>query len=267
MRPTTCRRAYVAQLLAIGLVVGAVAATGCAPVAQVRQTLDLRDTQQRFAQAVIVDNGASVDPFVAGQSEALFAAVIDDLDDQRIAGLEPRLQANAWMMRSVAAWRSGRAAEALASAERGLAASALQAQSRDQVLLTLIPALVIDSDLRQRLSRDDKRVSADSYAGPDGYRANFETAVGAVDRARALVGPATPESTVHYVSYHAWRVLTNWRYVISRIEAADARQAARQAAADFLDGAGLEASATAAATAIPSDAALRRLIREQGGPD
>lgn len=66
------------------------------------------------------------------------------------------------MMRAVAAWRTGRSDEALAWAERGLAAPALQAQSRDQVLLTLIPGLVIDSDLRRRLTRDGQRVSAES---------------------------------------------------------------------------------------------------------
>lgn len=95
MRSATYRRIHVVLALALAIAISAAARASCAPVAEVRQTFDLRDTQQRFAQAVIVDNDASIDPFAAGQSDALFGAVIDDLDDQCIAGLEPHLQANA----------------------------------------------------------------------------------------------------------------------------------------------------------------------------
>lgn len=263
MRHISYRREYGAVVLALGM--GMAALTGCAAVNEVQQTFELRDVQQQFSQAVIADNNAVIDPFIAGTSEALFGRVIDALDDQRIDDLDPRLQANAWMMRAVSAWRTGRAAEALAWAERGLASPGLVAQSRDHILLVLIPALVIDTDLRQRLTSDGRRVRAESYDAPDGYRANFETAMRTVESARSLVGVATPATTVDYLNYQAWRVLTNWRYVVSTLDTREARAAAGEAAKLFLRSDGLDASASAAAAAIPDDSPLRQRIGEQGG--
>ncbi len=143
----------------------AIALAGCAQVTRVQHTFALRDVQQQFTQAVQVDNAASVDPFLAGQSEGLYGTVVTALSDAQIAALDPQLQTNAWLMRAVSEWRSTHPAQAITAAEHGLAVPTLVPQSRDQVLLALLPALVIDSELRTRLAQGRPRSSRDIPAG------------------------------------------------------------------------------------------------------
>lgn len=243
----------------------AIALTGCAQVTGVRQAFELRDVHDLFARAVQADNTATIDPFLGGHSEALYREVAQTLSDTRIAELDPRLQPNAWLLRAVAAWRTGDQAGAVAAATHGLAAPGLVPQSRDQILLALIPALAIDAELRHRLAQRTSAPSFDEYSNPTGDRIDFETAVTHLTAAEALIGPATPAAVIHYVAYQRWRVLNNWRYTINRLDQRAARQNAHVAAAAFLHTDNLQTAITAAAEVIPTGEPLRQLITAQSG--
>jgi hypothetical protein len=255
-RPTFRSRLTLLGMLAITL-------AGCAQVTSVQNTFALRDVQQQFTQAVQVDNAASVDPFVAGQSEGLYSAVVAALSDAQIAALNSQLQANAWLMRAVSEWRSMHPAQAITAAEKGLAVPTLVPQSRDQVLLALLPALVIDSELRMRLAQEAEAVSVEHYEDADGYRHNFETALDTISAAHALAGTATPPNVGYYLEYQRWRVLSNWRFVINRLATREARKTAFDAAATYLQVADIQAAAETAANAIPDGEPLRQLLRNQ----
>lgn len=233
---------------------------GCTTLQTGQQAFELRAVHATFAAAVTADNTATVDPFLAGQGEALYTEVKRALTDAQIATLDPRLQANAWLLRAVAAWRTGEPAVAISAATRGLAVPELVPQSRDQILLALVPALAIDSELRERLARQPGSWSAEAYAGA---HADFVTATTRLGEAEALIGPATPATVIHYVAYQRWRLLTNWRFAINRLDTRAARQAAHAEATSRLAGVTLAQAIDAAATTIPEGEPLRQLLERQ----
>lgn len=223
-------------------------------------TFEYRQVQGDFEEAVLADN-AQINPII-DRSQELYEEVAAELTDERIAKLDPRLRANAWLLRSFSEWRSGQLAEARKSAEQGLEADPVE-HSRDDILLHLIPALVIDSEVMTAWGASGRQTDPAEYAAS--WEKDFGTALAKVAEAKARIGPATPSSTTYYVEYQRWRILQNWREVINSIP--DAQRAQRTVARDRakVDGKALQDAAQESRDAIPATHFLRQQIVAQGG--
>ncbi len=233
-------RPFTSLLLAVSL---ALVAASCP------RTLAYRAVQDDFETAVLAD-GPGLDP----------QAVVASLDDARIARLDSELRANAWMMRSFSEWRAGALDAAKVSSERGVRAGPVPG-SRDDVLLHLVPALVVDSQVMDAWQAGSRTLAlADYRAGPG---RDMATALAKLEEAQRRYGASTPVSTKHYVAYHRWRLIQNWREIISHLPTPAERNAAREQARQ--DGRSLREAADAARDAIPAGQPLRQRIAEQGG--
>jgi hypothetical protein len=247
MRPSTPGHYRSAALLALL----AVLLTACG-------TLEYRQIQSEFNQAVQADNSGV--PFTDQH-----ANILDQLTPDYIQGLDPRLRPNAWLLRSVSAWRMGSNDVALVSARQGLREPTLAAGSRDQVVLEMIPALVIDSDLNRRWIEAGRTLT-----GPE-YSATYET-TGFVQAWRQLSGPAseavsqaTPAEVIAYLHYQRWRLILNWAAVITSVQPNQDFVAAQVRACTGL---GVDRDPMFAAQQevdqIPAHSPLTNLIRAQG---
>ena len=196
-------------------------------------TLNYRDIQADFNAAVQADNvrtAESLGALTSSGSDALYEGIRARLTDQRIAALDARLRPNAYVIRAVAEWRTGKLAEARATALAGLKLPNVAGSARDRMVLEMIPALVIDEELVLRFKGAGSALSKQAY--DQGYAADFATAAAELGKVSGTLQPATPISIVYYVHLQRWRVLQNWRIVISRIQdGPDARQAALEDAA------------------------------------
>ena len=241
------------------------------------QTLDYREVQSRFNEAVALDNGATVsgNPF----AEADYEGVLQDLTSEDIDLLEPRLRANAWLLRSFAEWRTDRLGSegAAHSAANGLAQKPATG-SRDEVLLRLMTALVIDRELELAWGAAGQQLSLAAYnpgehavAAPTqtrDYESDFATALDAWNRAKRAAGAATPPTTLYYLEYQRWRILQNWQAVIFSIQAGDDTDAVRGKElrdAGGIAGQQLKDLERESLQAIPENHALRALIRAVSG--
>ena len=231
----------------LALAVLAVSLTGC-------RVLDYRAVQRDFNLAVQADNAEQ--PFTEPHAQ-----IVATLTTNYIAKLDPKLRPNAWMLRAVSAWRSGQLELARTSAEQGLHESALQAHSRDAVILKLVPGLGVDSELLGKWRVASNHLSAAQYAP---FASDFRTAWDQLQSAQAEVGPPTPESVISYVHFQKWRVLEDWRIVLSGLTDDTTRQSARDEAKQVL-GKDLKEAADAERNAIPAGHPLREYIRARGG--
>jgi hypothetical protein len=223
-------------------------------------TFQYRQVQSDFEAAVLADN-AQLHP-VIDRSEELYREVAESLTAERIAGLDPELRPNAWMVRSFSEWRSGQLTKARESANEGLEARPV-ANSRDEVLLHLIPALVIDAEVMDAWVDSGRRTDPVEYE--TSQEEDFGTAIEKVGEARGRIGPATPPSTAYYVEYQRWRILRNWLSVIAGFpdtEPAEMRAASSRAK---VDGKTLDQAAKESRDAIPATHFLRQQIVAQGG--
>ncbi len=233
---------------------GAIALFAATLLCSACSTLDYRAVQGDFEHAVRVDNEGTVNPFV-DSSPALYAAVVARLAPDAIERLDPRLRANAWLLRAYAAWRAGDLETASDSVVQGRAA-APPPGSRDDVLLALLPALIVDSEVM------DAWEAAGRPATPAWYRQHekdFETAWEQTEQARARRGRATPPGVDDYLSYRRWRLLRNRLEVISRIDDPDQLTAALDRGRTQV-GRPLQEAAAGARDEIPAAHALHRLI-------
>jgi hypothetical protein len=225
-------------------------------------TLEYSRVQGRFEEAVVADN-AEHNPItdVAGR---LYAGVAAELTAEGIAELDPKLRANAWLLRSFSEWRTGEFKAAISSAESGQNASPA-AGSRDDVLLALVPALAIDASLRVergRLKRESGSNEIDRANYDTRFKPDYETATQKVDAARKKFAAATPDSTRYYVEYQAWRIISNWRDVVTSLPVLEAGTALQEAK---VGGKPLAEAAEAAKAAIPKNDGLAKLIAAQEG--
>jgi hypothetical protein len=239
----------------VALVLAGLAA-GCA-------TFQYRALQRDFIEAARTDNEAAVDPLAASAADtgAAYASIASALTPERIAGLDPKLRANAWVIRSYSQWRAGQYREAINSADSGLKAPGVG--PRDRVLLQLLPALVVDSEMTDRWIEKNRKLNEAEYA-PFGKA--YAEAYGELGKADDLVDASTAPSTRYYVAYQRWRILSNWSLVIASVDTmtSPARRAAL-ADAEKVVGGPLSRAADAARDRIPDGHPLRQLIRSQGG--
>ena len=235
--------------LAFGL--AALLFTGC-------QTLDYRQIQNDFNQSVEADNTGN--PFVGQHTR-----VLERLTPEYIGKLETKLRPNAWMLRSVSAWRVGSNEVAITAAREGLKEPTLVPGSRDHVVLEMIPALVIDSDLNRRWIEAGRTLTTSDYV------ATYETN-GFVQAWKQLSGPAsqaikasTPQEVVAYFHYQRWRLILNWTAAIVSINPTTNIVAAQAQACTILK---VQRDPLFAAQKeveqIPDSSAFARLIKAQG---
>jgi len=267
LRGRVCVAARLLLIVAL-----AVSATACS-------TIDYRGVQADFNHAVSVDNSVTVTghPF----TDPGYADIVGHLTDERIAALDPRLRANAWLLLSFSQYRLdelGTNTGAMRSQSRGIAAEPT-AGSRDDVLLKLIPALVVDRELeiewvamKRTLTpaQYDPTENGGSAESSVNFERDFKSAIETVDLAMQATGPTTPPSVNSYLHYQRWRVLANWRSVILSIHDVngsddEARNEELNDAKVFLGGTSLGDSVRAERDQLPKHHTLRALIRAQGG--
>ena len=235
---------------------GAAALGGCA-------TFSYRDVQRDFNEAVQADNVGNVRTLEAlgaltGGAEGLYESVRQRLTTEAIGKLDARLQPNAFALRAIAEWRVGKLAEARATAQEGLRLSNVTGSPRDEMVLRMIPALVIDEQLVGRFRAAGQQVSKQEY--DERYAQDFATASDVLKDVMAAARPATPDSILRYVVVQRWRVLQNWRIVISKIQdGPPARQAALQDASSRLGG-DLPQEIEQLRGMVPPDDPLRKLM-------
>jgi hypothetical protein len=240
--------------------------TGCAMFGTVSSTIDYREVQRDFNSAVQADNVRTAEGLGAllasTNADQLYDQVRIRLTDDQISKLDERLRLNAYALRAVSEWRTGKLGEARATAQTGLQLPNVSASPRDEIVLRMIPALVIDAQLVTAFRQAGGRLSKQTYDSQ--YAANFATAADAMKGVTAItatLSPATPASIINYAHLQRWRILENWNIVISKIEdGAPARQAAREDAKRRLGGVELDAEIKAEQKLIPPDDPLRKSI-------
>lgn len=236
------------------------------------RTVEHRSLQDEFSAAVRADNNPNHAAFTY---ENPYQPVLDRLTDEKLRDLAPKLLPNAYMMRAVAAWRTGDLALARSSASAGLNPElehpAAQG-TREDVLLHLLPALVYDSEATRAWIAAGRALTHDGYFGAgqqseagvdDSFAAAFESLQDAIGR---FDDEVTPEGVRDYCNYQAWRILLNWEEVLTTLEPRETRRAATAVAAE-VTGAdpdsddGLLGVASTFGNAIPRQSPLGKLVR------
>jgi hypothetical protein len=257
MKPNAVRQA----MLLFALFGAVVVLTGCATVSTIGSTLDYREVQRDFNSAVQADNVRTAEglgALTSTNAEQLYEQVRTRLTDEEISRLDERLRPNAYALRAVSEWRTDLLGEARASAQTGLRLPNVSASPRDEMVLRMIPALVIDAQLVMAFRKAGGRVSKQTYDSQ--YAADFATAAATMKRVTTSLTPATTVSIVNYVHLQRWRILENWRIVISKIEDGPAaRQTALADATRRLGGPLLD-EIKAESAMIPPDDPLRKSI-------
>lgn len=249
------------DLFVAALVVMLVTVTACG-------TIQYRDVQGEFVEAVSADNAWSVSPFGASAADGLYRSILVQLTDEYITKLDDRLKLNAWLLRAVSEWRLGEYSNAKDSAANGLKdMQPNQNGSRDHVILAMLNGLIIDSSRLPKYrelatNTPNKQITLTEYE--DEFSADFKTALKALDDGYDLAGPATPPEVGFYYNYHRWRIIQNWRSVVNSIEPEESRNTAKNDAQERL-GKKFRAAMDAERNSIPTGHPLRELIRVQGG--
>jgi len=221
------------------------------------RTLEYRSIQAEFEVASQGDNYSSATTFTESSvfTDPGYQAVLNKLDADYIGQLDEKLRPNAWMLKAVSEWRVGKLKEAHVSATQGLAANPIE-HSRDKVLLTLLPGLIIDSEIHKKWLNSGESFSSEEYATA---KRDFVTALNFISVAEAEFGPATPESAKYYCYYQQWRIIQNWWQVIIK-QPADTSAQLRDEARGHLGGKTPIDAAEETKAKIPSNHQLRLLI-------
>ncbi|MFO1486533.1 MAG: hypothetical protein U1F71_24435 [Verrucomicrobiaceae bacterium] len=225
-----------------------------------KPVLTLAEIQHKFDDAVKQDNLATVTQGVSPN----YGEILDALTNGFIGTItEPKLKANAWMMRGVSEWRTERLSRVPDSSAAGLRAGPVP-HSRDDILLHMLPALAIDSEVTDNWMKSGKAFTAAQYEAL--AEKNYLTAFGKLDEAKEQFGPATDDETKNLCAYHRWRMLLNWDAMIIHMNAPENEQeAASDRASAHFGGTSLAKLARAARESIPSSSPYRKLAESQMG--
>lgn len=233
------------------------------------RTILYREVQSDFNRAVDADNARAESPFVDW-----YQSVTDTLTDDYIAKLDEKLRPNAWMLRGFSEWRSGNYSNANNSAAKGWQEIERQkttapnlASSRDGIVLTMLPGLVQDSRLRDRLQATGTHLTVDGYQ--TNFLPQFKAVLTQFREAKQDFAAPTPPAVKIYWDFQTWRVLQNWRFTIGKLPAGeDATKQAYTHAHTFVTNSfptlagstNLAGSIKVVKEAIPADHAYRKLI-------
>jgi hypothetical protein len=195
------------------LILIAALASSCA------STFTYRDIQKDFNNAVQAENipDPSAIGSISSSPQAGYEDVLKRLDDKYIQSLDPRLKMNAYAMKAVAQWRTGKLSEAKQTADTGLALTNVPPSPRDRMVLLIIRPLVNEQDLRGRYLKlpEPQRLTTNEYQKI--YAKDFANIAAALKKAAAQATPDTPDSVLYYVYFQRWRVLQDWDTVISHL--------------------------------------------------
>ncbi len=190
-----------------------------AVVSSCASTFTYRDIQKDFNDAVQAENTRNIEAvgLITSSSLAGYENVLARLDDKYIQSINPKLKMNAYAMKAIAQWRTGKLSEAKQTAATGLALGNVPSNPRDKMVLMIIKPLVNDQDLgvRYRQLREPRRVSLTDYQNI--YAKDFADAAADLKYAAAQATPDLPEDVIFYVYYQRWRVLQNWNTVINHL--------------------------------------------------
>jgi hypothetical protein len=248
------------SVIGTALVVLLVAVTACG-------TIQYRDIQGEFVEAVSADNAWSVSPLGASAADGLYNSILVQLTDDYIAKLDDRLKLNAWLLRAVSEWRLGELSKARVSAQNGLTNKQdNQVESRDHVMLEMLDGLIIDSDLKVKYrelikDRPNEVITLKEYNGGS-FSLDFDTALRKLNSGYGKSGPATPPEVGWFFHYHRWRIISNWLIVVTSIEPGEDRKIATTEAESKLDESFTDAM-DAELNSIPQGHPLRDLISAQ----
>ncbi len=224
-----------------------------------RTTLDFRSVQTKFNAASSADNIA---PEGGGTGSSAYKEVASALTDSYIKALASELRATAWMMRGVSEWRLGQLQQANTSSVNGLGIGP-KPHTRDDIMLTMLPGLVIDSDIVSQWKAAGKVYNSTQYAEVE---RQYVTAFKRLDAAQNAFGAATDASVKNYHAYHKWRMLYNWQTIINKLVGGpSAVNAAIESATSHFGGRDLLDVADAARDTIPAGDPLRELISAKTG--
>jgi hypothetical protein len=178
-------------------------------------TLTYQDIQKDFNNSVQLEKINSVEGIGAMTSSSLagYEQVIDKLNNQYLQSLDPSLRLNAYAMKAVAQWRTGRLTEAKRTAATALAFENLPSNPRDKMVLVIIGPLVNvqDLSLKYRQVPEPKKIAWNDYKNI--YEKDYADAASDLKSAVVLAPPDLPDDMLFYVHYQRWRVLQDWRIV------------------------------------------------------
>lgn len=181
------------------------------------RTLQYREVQSDFERAVAAETARADSPFVDW-----YQGVAGALTDGFIGKLDEKLRPNAWMLRGLSEWRSGSYSNASASAASGLKEIDRQKSTapnlthgRDNIVLTMLPGLVQDSQLRDRLQAVGTHLTANRYQ--TNFLPQFKAVLTQFGKAKQDFGAPTPPAVKSYWNYQAWRVLQNWSFTLAQL--------------------------------------------------
>jgi hypothetical protein len=227
--------------------------SGCA------STINYKNIQGSFNKAVQADNLQSYDPQMLGTLTTTYQQsyedVIKSLNEPYIQSIDPRLKMNAYTMKAISQWRTGKLDEAQQTAAQGQTQPVVGA--RDKMVLLILPALIADQKLTQKY-RLVRKVSGEDYQ--KNYETAYFQAVSSLKEAIRQIPPELPENMVNYVHYQRWRILTNWKIVIASIVGLKPRKEAIDRAANLLKGISLEDEITNEKDGVPQTDSLWRLM-------
>lgn len=222
-------------------------------------TISYRDVQADFNDAAAADIG------LPGKTESPltspdYQSVHGMLTNTYIMRLDARLQPNAWLLRSFCEWRMNETADSRRSAARGLRAGPASG-SRDDILLTLLEPMNIDTAIRSELPVSAADIKPETYFdGSPSLERRYRLAYQGIVESEGKIQPNTPESTKYYLAYQKWRILHHWSILISSIADRDARHSALDKAEGIL-GAELSKAKSLARDSVPPNHPLRSKMR------
>ena len=227
----------------------------CGACQQTQHVFDLQRTQRTFDAASHQDNLAAIGQGIPSG----YADVLKELTPERISALpDPRLKANAWMMRGVSEWRTGDYLKAQASAANGLQAGP-ESGSRDHLLLLMLPALAIDGQIFDAWKKAGQSFTLEQY---NSMAANdYPVALTKLRSVSGSFNEKTDDDTRHLVAFHQWRLFLNWDAMINRMTADESvRDAAAEIASSHFGSISLAKQARAARDSIRTDSTYGKLI-------
>jgi hypothetical protein len=227
--------------------------SGCA------STVNYKNIQNDFNKAVQADNLQSYDPQMLGTLTTTYQQTYEDvlqrLNEPYIQSIDSRLKMNAYTMKAISQWRTGKLDEAQQTAARGQTQPVVGA--RDKMVLLILPALIADQKLTQKY-RLGRKVSLEDYK--KNYEAEYSQAVSSLKEAIRQIPPDLPENMVNYVHYQRWRILNNWGTVIASIVGLEAGIDAIDRATNLLNGVPLLDEIKKEKESVPQTDSLRRLM-------
>jgi hypothetical protein len=176
---------------------------------------DYQNVRAKYEAAAEADNLG--DGEIRGAASG-YTQVVSTITPAFISGLpDDKLKPTAWMMRGISEWRTGSFKPALRSVSDGLSAQP-EAGNRDHILLLMLPALVIDSELVRDWQTAGQSYSPEAYAQVE---SGYKSAMTTLASAEAAFSPKTSDDTKKLYYLHKKRLLLNWDKII-RTMAADA---------------------------------------------